>query len=160
MKLANYSSTVAGVETVHIFCGNCQRSQSYKGLAILFFWIRSGKSSLKMDSVISQYMQYTYSKQITAQEVTHRPLGKCAGKSTQKLGKWKIAFKNAQGKIALRKQGRERIKAVLGLTCLAEIWRASFVRKSLFNSTVYAFVDGAQRWYLWSSAIHVEKHLT
>ena len=30
MKLANYSSTVAGVETVHIFCGNCQRSQSYK----------------------------------------------------------------------------------------------------------------------------------
>lgn len=30
MKLANYSSTVAGVETVHIFCGNCQSSQSYK----------------------------------------------------------------------------------------------------------------------------------
>ena len=28
------------------------------------------------------------------------------------------------------------------------------------NSTVYAFVDGAQKWYLWSSAIHVEKHLT
>ena len=57
----------------------------------------------------------------------------------------KIAFTNAQGKIALRKQGRERIKAVLGLTCLAETWRASFVRKSLFNSTVYAFVDGAQK---------------
>ena len=37
MKLANYRSTVAGVETVLIFCGNCQRSHSYKVLAIWFF---------------------------------------------------------------------------------------------------------------------------
>ena len=57
----------------------------------------------------------------------------------------KVTFKNVLGKIAQRKQGHERIKAVLGLTGLAETWRATFVRKSLFNSTVDFFVDGARK---------------
>ena len=49
-----------------------------------------------MGSVISQYMQYTYSKQITAQEVTHRATGKmCRKKYAEAWKVIKITFKNA-----------------------------------------------------------------
>ena len=92
MKLANYSSTVAGVETVHIFCGNCQRSQSYKVLAILFFWIHSGKSGvyiLKANNRTGSHPQ---------------AIGKmCRKKYAETWKVRKIAFKNAQGENRFKK---------------------------------------------------------
>ena len=59
--------------------------------------------------------------------------------------KYAEALQKRVGKIALRKQEHEKVMAIFGLTGLAETWSASFVSKSLFNSTVYAFVDGAQK---------------